>query len=174
MSVALQPTDVPLLASDASRQAFQELVARLATQVDAAHSEIGETRAILKDAVERLMPAFTALRCSEINRAELPAEETDTLRTARATRASGPAFSALQFQDISDQLLAHAQVRLVLLLGEVNCIAAALTPDAAGQSKMDYFMQMVVSANDNLAALDVSLVKPVGKDHLGTGDMELF
>ena len=174
MNTALQQSDAPSLASESSRQALQELVARLASQVDAAHSEIGETRAILKDAVERLMPAFTALRCNEKNRAEFAAEETETARTTRATRASGPAFSALQFQDISDQLLAHAQVRLVSLLAEVHGIAAALTPDAAGRSKMDNFMQMVVSANDNLAALDVSLVKPVGKDHLGTGDMELF
>lgn len=174
MNVALQPSDTPLFTSDTSRRALQELVARLASQVDAAHSEIGETRAILKDAVERLLPAFTALRCSEKIRAEFTAEETDTARTTRAARASGPAFSALQFQDISDQLLAHAQVRLVSLLAEVNSIAAALTPDAAGQSRMDNLVQMVVNANNNLAALNVSLVKPVGKDHLGTGDMELF
>mgnify|MGYP000509357692 CR=1 FL=1 len=174
MSAAVQPSDALLPASEASRLALQQMVARLASQVDAAHGEIGETRAILKDAVERLMPAFTALRCNEINRAELPADETDTARSTRATRANGPAFSALQFQDISDQLLAHAQVRLVSLLAEVNSIAAALTPDAAGQSRIDNLVQMVVNANNNLAALNVSLVKPVGKDHLGTGDMELF
>ena len=34
--------------------------------------------------------------------------------------------------------------------------------------------QMVASANQKLAMLDVSLVKPVGKAHLGTGDMEFF
>ena len=174
MSAALQPSDASLPASEASRRALQQMVARLASQVDAAQCEIGETRAILKDAVERLMPAFTALRCNEINRAELPADETETARTTRATRASGPAFSALQFQDISDQLLAHAQVRLVALLVEVNGIASALAPDDAGRPNMHNFMQKVVRANDNLAALDVSLVKPVGKNHLGTGEMEIF
>lgn len=174
MSATRQQSSMPTLATDASRRALQELVARLASQVDAAHREIDETRAILKDAVERLMPAFTALRCNEVIAAALPAEAVEAARTTRASRASGPAFSALQFQDISDQLLAHAQVRLVALLAEVNSIAAALNPDDAGLSKIDQCMQMVTRANDNLAALDVSLVKPVGKNHLGTGDMEIF
>ena len=43
----------------ASLLTLQELVSRLASHVHAAHDEIGETRAILRDAIERLMPAFT-------------------------------------------------------------------------------------------------------------------
>ena len=161
---APSPTQAKLLA-------LQELVRRAASQVDSAHSEIGETRAILKDAVEQLMSAFTALRNNE------QADELRDSRSAdriRAVRASGPAFSALQFQDISDQLLAHAQVRLQRLLAEVEGVATALGSGDAEPSKIDTLMQMVATANDNLAALDVSLVKPVGKAHLGTGDMELF
>jgi hypothetical protein len=151
--------------------ALQELVRRAASQVDSAHSEIGETRAILKDAVEQLMPAFTALRTSGSANERLDPIAADKMR---ATRASGPAFSALQFQDISDQLLAHAQVRLLRLLAEVDAIAAALGAGTAAPANVDVLMQMVATANDNLAALDVSLVKPVGKAHLGTGDMEFF
>ena len=158
------PTQVKLLA-------LQALVRRAASQVDSAHSEIGETRAILKDAVEQLMPAFTALRSSE-QASEL--RDSPTADRIRAVRASGPAFSALQFQDISDQLLAHAQVRLQRLLAEVDGVATARGSGDAEPSKIDTLMQMVATANDNLAALDVSLVKPVGKAHLGTGDMELF
>jgi hypothetical protein len=157
----------------ASLLALQEFVERLASQVDSAHNEIGETRAILKDAVDRLMPAFTAARSSE----SFIAAETRAPVNGRSTgaiRASGPAFSALQFQDISDQLLAHAQVRLLSLLAEVNGIAAALAPDRSGLANTDQLMQLIASANDNLASLDVSLVKPVGKAHLGTGDMEFF
>ena len=41
---------------------LQELSERLMTQIESAHREIGETRAILKDAIDRLMPAFTASR----------------------------------------------------------------------------------------------------------------
>lgn len=174
MSTAEDQTDSPAMPSDTLRLALQELVERLASQVDSAHNEIGETRAILKDAVERLMPAFTAMRSIESTSALRLAESPDIVRATRATRASGPAFSALQFQDISDQLLAHAQVRLASLLAEVNGIAAALTADHASKAKIDEFMQMVTRANQNLAALDISLVKPVGKAHLGTGDMEFF
>jgi len=163
-SPELSPTQAKLLA-------LQELVRRAASQVDSAHSEIGETRAILKDAVEQLMPAFTALRNSEKS-GEL--RDSPTAERIRAIRASGPAFSALQFQDISDQLLAHAQVRLQRLLAEVEGVAAALGSSDAEPSKIEALMQMVATANDNLAALDISLVKPVGKAHLGTGDMEFF
>ena len=171
MSLAKNQSGSPSIPSYASRLALQELVERVASQVDSAHSEIGETRAILRDAVERLMPAFTAMRSSE---AACEASNGQTTDVARAARASGPAFSALQFQDISDQLLAHAQVRLASLGAEVSSIAAALGPGPAGQSKVDALMQMVASANDKLAMLDLSLVKPVGKAHLGTGDTEFF
>ena len=71
-------------------------------------------------------------------------------------------------------MLAHAQVRLVSLLAEVNGIAKALTPDATGHSQTDALMKLIATANDTLAMLDISLVKPVGKAHLGTGDMEFF
>ncbi|MEO8383775.1 MAG: hypothetical protein ABI583_00925 [Betaproteobacteria bacterium] len=157
--------------TQANLRVLRELVRRAASQVDSAHSEIGETRAILKDAVEQLMPAFTALRNGEIDDSLFDSPTADRIR---AIRASGPAFSALQFQDISDQLLAHAQVRLLRLLAEVEAVAAALNNSHAEPSKTDNLMQVIATANDNLAALDISLVKPVGKAHLGTGDMEFF
>ena len=174
MNTAKHESGSPSMPATASRVAVQELVERLAAQVDSAQREIGETRAILKDAVERLMPAFTALRSSETTSSVPRVAATELARTKRAIRASGPAFSALQFQDISDQLLAHAQVRLVSLLAEVHNVAVALTADPSGHVKFADLMQKVTNANNNLAALDISLVKPVGKAHLGTGDMEFF
>ena len=161
---ASSPTQANLLA-------LRELVRRAASQVDSAHSEIGETRAILKDAVEQLIPAFTALRNSEMAGDLTGAPTADRIR---AIRASGAAFSALQFQDISDQLLAHAQVRLQRLLAEIESVATALGSGDAEPAKIDALMHRVATANNNLAALDISLVKPVGKAHLGTGDMEFF
>lgn len=174
MSTTTKPLAAPVMPSYASVLALQELVDRIASQVDFAHREIGETRAILNDAVVRLMPAFTAMRNGEAQHEALDASGAASALATRATRAIGPAFSALQFQDISDQLLAHAQLRLASLATEVNAIAAALAPDAAGHAQMNAFMATVASANDKLAMLDLSLVKPVGKAHLGSGDMELF
>ena len=76
--------------------------------------EIGETRAILKDAIDRLMPALTAMRARDASPAINPSKR--------------EAFSALQFQDISDQLLAHAQTRLSLLLQASLASAARHCP----------------------------------------------
>ena len=174
MSAAQNQAAKPSMPTYAALLQLQELVERLASQVDSAQSEIGETRAILKDAVERLMPAFTAMRSSESAIGTFGVQTTSITRATHATRASGSAFSALQFQDISDQLLAHAQVRLQSLLAEVNGIATALSPGPAGNPQLDALMQTVAGANDKLAMLDLSLVKPVGKAHLGTGDMEFF
>jgi hypothetical protein len=145
--------------SYASLLALHELASRLSSQVDSAHSEIGETRDILKDAIDRLMPAFTAMRAQDIAPVMNPSKR--------------EAFSALQFQDISDQLLAHAQARLSLLLHEVNLLINALEPGAQNGA-IEKLSVLVEQANDNLADLDVSLLKPVGKAHLGTGDMEMF
>ena len=146
--------------SYASLLAVHELATRLSTQVDSAHSEIGETREILKDAIDRLMPAFTAMRAQDIVPVMNPSKR--------------EAFSALQFQDISDQLLAHAQARLALLLQEVNLLVTALEPGGLQNGAVERLSRLVEQANDNLADLDVSLLKPVGKAHLGTGDMEMF
>lgn len=146
--------------SYASLLALHELATRLSSQVDSAHREIGETRAILKDAIDRLMPAFTAMRAA------------DTVAVMNPSKRE--AFSALQFQDISDQLLAHAQIRLASLLQEVDSLMTALAPGALAPGVTQTLVELVEQANDNLADLDVTLVKPVGKDHLGTGDMEMF
>lgn len=146
--------------SYASMLALHELASRLSSQVDSAHSEIGETRDILKDAIDRLMPAFTAMRAQDVAPVMNPSKR--------------EAFSALQFQDISDQLLAHAQARLALLLNEVNLLINALEPGSAQNGAIEKLSRLVEQANDNLADLDVSLLKPVGKAHLGTGDMEMF
>ena len=146
--------------SYATLLAYHELALRLFSQVDSAHHEIGETREILKDAIDRLMPAFTAMRAQ------------DTIPVMNPSKRE--AFSALQFQDISDQLLAHAQVRLGQLLQEVELLLTAIQPGAQPEVSATRLAELVNQANDNLADLDVTLLKPVGKAHLGTGEMEMF
>ena len=71
-------------------------------------------------------------------------------------------------------MLAHAQARLSLLLQEVNLLVGALQPGNDHENITGRLTQLVEQANDNLADLDISLLKPVGKAHLGTGDVELF
>jgi hypothetical protein len=146
--------------SSGSLTALHELASRLASQVDSAQREIGETRAILKDAIDRLMPAFTAMRAGDARPVINPSRR--------------EAFSALQFQDISDQLLAHAQARLNFLLQEMEAVIATLAAGEERPEVVHQLAQLVASANGNLADLDANLLKPVGKSHLGTGDVELF
>lgn len=136
---------------------LHEFATRLSAQITAADSEIDETRAILKDAIDRLIPAF-------VGRED-------------AGRGNGSAFSALQFQDLSDQQLAHAQERLRALCRQLSRLQAALDPagplirDGAGATAL---VELVAEANDALTSLDLTLAKPVATPHLGTGDMELF
>jgi hypothetical protein len=143
---------MPALPPDAALS-LHELSARLGAQISAADGEIGETRAILKDAIDRLMPAFL--------------DENGVLRTNES------AFSALQFQDISDQQLAHAQQRLRALSVQVARFVDALDGHA-GAANAAALAALVVDANDTLTALDLTLAKPVSTPHLGTGEMELF
>ena len=153
--------------------ALQELAARLGAQVESARDEIGETRDILKDAIDRLIPSFTAARIRAAADDNAAASADDAHRP-NTTRAMGTAFSALQFQDISDQLLAHAQSRLTLLLKEIKLMSLALEARNSPDNGALTLAQLIDRANDNLADLDVSLQKPVGRAHLGTGEMELF
>ena len=167
----------------ASLLTLQELVSRLASHVHAAHDEIGETRAILRDAIERLMPAFTQPGNTvktplNIPSADAQTPNADTAERINQTRdaATVSAFNALQFQDISDQLLAHAQCRLKALVRELDRIAQSVEP--ANLIRRDgivlHLLEQVEQVNDNLAELDISLSKPVSKAHLGIGEMELF
>ena len=167
----------------ASLLTLQELVSRLASHVHAAHDEIGETRAILRDAIERLMPAFTQPGNTVKTPLNIPSADAQTPNADNAERinqtrdaATVSAFNALQFQDISDQLLAHAQCRLKALVRELDRIAQSVEP--ANLIRRDgivlHLLQQVEQVNDNLAELDISLSKPVSKAHLGIGEMELF
>ena len=167
----------------ASLLTLQELVSRLASHVHAAHDEIGETRAILRDAIERLMPAFTQPGNTVKTPLNIPSADAQTPNADNAERinqtrdaATVSAFNALQFQDISDQLLAHAQCRLKALVRELDRISQSVEP--ANLIRRDgivlHLLQQVEQVNDNLAELDISLSKPVSKAHLGIGEMELF
>ncbi|MBI3714983.1 MAG: hypothetical protein HY255_03185 [Betaproteobacteria bacterium] len=144
---------------DATLAELRVLTERVRTQIDAAHSEIGETRAILRDAIERLIPAFTGQRAQSADM-HLAIHEA--------------AFSALQFQDISDQQLAHAHARLVALRTQFDCILTTFGNGTTSTATQQQLLALVKNANEQLAKLDVSHVKPVAKPHLGTGDMEIF
>ena len=100
------------------------------SELEAAEREMGDVRAILADAVERL------------------------LADAQRRDPGGPGrevMTALQFQDICDQLLAHASGR----------VAAVVT-------------QMREAGEGEAAAFAPSRTRPVHMSNLAPGSTELF
>lgn len=130
-------------------------------QLASSQREIADVRSILADAVARLMRD----RCGT-NDCKVPSGDvgTDTV-------------TALQFQDLSDQLLAHASTRLDALRFEVGQVRGKLvanrdqdgTADGAGNWQM-----IASSARRNLADFAKRRLRPVAAAHLVPGSIELF
>ena len=152
----------PVPASDSTDARLGRLAAELGDRIDAqlasAQREIDEVRAILRDAIARLLPAFRESHGGDSGESVQP--------------AFGEAFQALQFQDISDQLLAHAQARI----GALRNALAPADPKVAprGEATVEQLCAAALTLRDDLAELDAKLVKPVVAPHLETGHSELF
>ena len=127
----------PASMSPATMNLADEVGTRFGAQLCAAQLDVGEVRAILRDAIERLLTV-----CETASR--------------DGSGAFAAVIPALQFQDISDQLLAHAQTRI----DGLRDIVAPPRP----------LNQM----REALDRLEAGLAKPVGAPHLDTGDVELF
>ncbi len=78
------------------------------TQARSARCELDRLRSLIDDAAGRLMSSF-----SEIG--EISARQTGQAQSHDMERAVGNAISALQFQDMANQLVGHAAKRIELL-----------------------------------------------------------
>ena len=78
------------------------------TQARSARSELDRLRSLIDDASERLMSSF-----GEIG--EISARQSQHEQMEEMERAVGNAVSALQFQDMANQLVGHAAQRIELL-----------------------------------------------------------
>ena len=152
----------PVAPADSSDPRLGTLAAEVGDRVDAqlasAQREIDEVRAILRDAIARLLPAFRESHGGDSGESVPP--------------AFGEAFQALQFQDISDQLLAHAQSRIGALRKALAPAAPQVAP--GGEATVEQLCAAALTMRDDLAQLDAKLVKPVDAPHLETGHSELF
>ena len=113
--------------------------------------EIGQARELLRDAIEKLMLSFTAI--GQAADVEGKAERSDA--RARVIREVGVAVTALQFQDMVDQLLNHVLKRVDALEEEIGLEAASAAPPG------------------NAAASPTS-GKPVSQRRMDPGESELF
>jgi methyl-accepting chemotaxis protein len=80
------------------------------------------------------------------------------------------AVTALQFQDMTSQLIAHAQAR-------IEAIRTAAEDSAAAFSAANDVASGLAQATEHMQALakvDSKRSNPVSQDSMGTGDIELF
>lgn len=85
----------------------------------------------------------------------------------------GLAVSTLQFQDMSSQLIAHAQMRIAALQEVASQMSAGA--DSVGR---DAYLQQIAayqsSLNEHVKGLDEKKTNPVAQENFDTGDIELF
>ncbi len=83
------------------------------------------------------------------------------------------AISTLQFQDMSSQLIGHAQMRLVAL----QAVAKQMSMGADSPTRSEYLDQISAynsSLHEHIVSLDARKSNPVAQDSFDTGDVELF
>jgi methyl-accepting chemotaxis protein len=83
------------------------------------------------------------------------------------------AVSTLQFQDMSSQLIGHAQTRLAAMREVVN----ELGKDSGQSSSQEYLQRLAAcnrSLNQHVITLDEKKSNPVAQSNFNTGDVELF
>ena len=95
------------------------------------------------------------------------------LISAKVEQNVAAAVSTLQFQDMSSQLLAHAQMRLAALQEIANGMR-----DGADKPNRSEYLEQIASYNrslhEHVVSLDEKKSNPVAQEDLATGDIELF
>jgi methyl-accepting chemotaxis protein len=112
----------------------------------------------------------TMLRLETINHAMADAARGIDAHAAEVASEVNAAVTALQFQDLSSQLIGHAQVRLEALSDGVHGVARSFA------SAMDMNAAMA-TARERVAALsnlDNTRFNPVKQESMNSGDIELF
>ena len=95
------------------------------------------------------------------------------LINAKVEQNVAVAVSTLQFQDMSSQLLAHAQMRLTALQEVANEMRKGTDRPDRGE-----YLEQIASYNrslhEHVVLLDEKKSNPVAQDNFATGDIELF
>ncbi len=92
---------------------------------------------------------------------------------AKVEKNVGVAVSTLQFQDMSSQLLAHAQMRLIAL----QEVANEMSGSTDRPNRNEYLEQIGAynrSLHEHVVSLDEKKTNPVVQDNFSTGGVELF
>jgi hypothetical protein len=151
-----------------------ELVQGFASHLYMARQELDQTRAILDDAVVRLMPVFTVFRRGS---QDWRTAMQDGTFVAELEQVANKALPAMQFHDISNQLLAHIQDRFDTFLTELERLSRGLRGEVGAFKAREMARRlgdMRATLAENMAALDRRLRKPVAREDMASGEVELF
>jgi hypothetical protein len=151
-----------------------ELVRGFAVHMYMARQEVEQTRAILDDAAMRLMPVFMVCR-QGLKDEKAPGSAGGF--AAQLDEVTRSALPAMQFHDISSQLLAHIRERFDTFLAELESLSRGLGDTFDGVDEHELVRKLAgmrAALADNLAALDRRLRKPVDQANMASGEIELF
>ena len=95
------------------------------------------------------------------------------LITGRVEQNVAVAVSTLQFQDMSSQLISHAQLRLNMLREVASQIEVSAHSSTRSEF-LDHISNCNNSLHEHVASLDLKKTNPVAQENLNTGDVELF
>lgn len=151
--------------------------------LDEIGADLAQTRLLLAEAIGRLGASFEAI-CAELagQREILDGGAAhalpDAARTALSERVAaidaqaGAMITALQFEDMTSQLIAHSERRLAGLRDMLSGLGDGAQGLAEGGDAALKTMHKVLAARSR--KLSGTLSRSVGQKHLDSGDMELF
>lgn len=176
---------------------MQNLIACLAgefrKQFHYANRELMQSQDLLADAINTLTTSFTSIHDQVNSQRTLALTGTAGNRQDSVLPASAgnpadalpvaddldkeitTAIRALQFQDLTTQLLDHALHRIAAMdqaLSELPSISVVNPSDSA--ELIVTIEQAKATIMNDLANLDEHKTNPVSQGHMGTGDIELF
>ena len=162
-------------------QLLTDVSAEGIAHLEAVQADLAQTRMLLAEAIERLSSGFGALHeavCAQGQAVQALQQGVDTdcarLQDAGAAieRQVQAMVTALQFEDMTSQLIAHAGRRIAGLRG----ILAGVGDGAQGAALGD--LAQLESLRAALAAqsreLDGRLMRSVDQRHMESGDITLF
>lgn len=135
-------------------------LAELQDELMIATTDLDRLQSLLADAVEQLMTRFV-----KVDALLAQAAQTDTTQPVRADRLSdarselGGAVVAMQFQDMSAQLLSHALLRVRSVADCLGNHAMPVEPDGAAET---------------VAVQFVARACPVAQRQMDAGSVELY
>lgn len=153
--------------------------------LDEIGADLAQTRLLLAVAIERLGACFEAICADTARQREVllaagaqACTMSDDARSTLLDSLSGienqtrAMVTALQFEDMTGQLLAHAERRLAGLRDMLAGLGAgAQTLTDGGEGAIEAMHERLAARSRELSG---ALSKSVGQRHLDSGDMELF